>query len=283
MNRRWGGPHSRRKRNGGIGGVARAIKPQGRLLVGILPDGRGGMIATEGEIERDFVRLMLFDPTVTKIISQPIAIYYAYWPDSDPIHVRIMEEWDRRAPAGAVYCGQPHYPDFLVHRADRRPLLVEVKQERQVHHFDVRRKAAAAQAFATLAGYEYRLVTDQVLRRGFLLNNVKELWRHADFAVPFGCKLRIHEVLALSGGEASYEVLLHLLVASGFDRSTAVKSIYRLLWNRELQGDLSNQPLGPGFHIRAATAQEAPSEVIASPRNQPPAPVRRRLRGAGND
>ena len=91
----------------------------------------GGGIGFESTLERDFVRLMAFDPNVTDIEEQPVRIEYT---DAD---------------------GRPrsYTPDYLVHRRGAPPLLAEIKPERFLtpdleSKFDAARHYAAARGWA---------------------------------------------------------------------------------------------------------------------------------------
>jgi len=84
----------------GIGGLARRIRPVGRLAVGNLPDGRGHLIATGGHMQRQVLHVLRFDPAFAGGIPCPVAISYAVWPDAASTSVQILDGPGAMPPPG---------------------------------------------------------------------------------------------------------------------------------------------------------------------------------------
>ncbi len=72
----------------GIGGLARRFRPVGRLSVGIVPDGRGHLVASGGRLQRQVLHVLRFDTDFSAVIPRPVAIWYATWP---PVAVHIQD------------------------------------------------------------------------------------------------------------------------------------------------------------------------------------------------
>jgi hypothetical protein len=119
------------------------------------------MIAFESLLERDFIYLLDYDPSVEWFEEQPLAIEY--------VHV------DKTL----------HYtPDFHIIEADKehpfgQHVLVECKPERFVDTDENYRKFAIAQAWCQERGWQFRTATEQQIRFGYRLQNVKLLTQYA--------------------------------------------------------------------------------------------------------
>jgi hypothetical protein len=118
------------------------------------------MIAFESLIEQDYLFLLDFDPDVASFCEQPVQIEYA---------------WE-----GKVL----HYtPDFHVIRSMGEE-YVECKPQKQVDRAENQRKFRAAREWCQQQGFQYRVVTDEEIRSGHRLNNIKLLTRHARVHFP---------------------------------------------------------------------------------------------------
>lgn len=113
----------------------------------------GGSIGFESTLERDFVRLMAFDPDVTDIEEQPVRIDY---------------KGDNGRPR--------HYtPDYLVQRRDAPPLLAEIKPTKFITP-DLEPKFAAARRYAAARGWVFEVWTEREIRTT-RLNKIRLLER----------------------------------------------------------------------------------------------------------
>jgi hypothetical protein len=108
----------------GIGGLARRIRPIGRLSVGILPDGRGHLVASGGQLQRQVLHALRFEPDFVGAVPRPVAIWFAAWPDVARISIQIVDDARVPTPPGAVRAASPHVPAYLVgYRNGHRELL----------------------------------------------------------------------------------------------------------------------------------------------------------------
>ena len=118
------------------------------------------MIAFKSLIEQDYLFLLDFDPEVTSFCEQPVKIEYV---------------WEGKA---------LHYtPDFQVIRSMGKE-YVECKPQKQVDREENQRKFRAAREWCQQQGFQYRVVTDEAIRSGHRLNNIKLLTRHARVHFP---------------------------------------------------------------------------------------------------
>lgn len=113
------------------------------------------MVAFESLIEQDYLYLLDFEPDVLSFSEQPLQIEY---------------EWEGKT---------LHYtPDFHVIR-EKREELIECKPRKLVDRDDNQRKFRAAQEWCCNRGLCFRIVTEEEIRAGNRLNNIKLLTRHA--------------------------------------------------------------------------------------------------------
>ena len=134
----------------------RKVSNRGGNAIGRFPSTKmGRMIAFESLLERDFIYLLDYDPAVEWFEEQPLSIEYVH-------ETKLL-----------------HYtPDF--HLLERgRHVLVECKPERFVETEENLRKFAVAQAWCEETRWEFRVVTDQQVRNGYRLQNVKLLAQYA--------------------------------------------------------------------------------------------------------
>lgn len=166
----------------------------------------------ESQIERDFLYLLEFDTDVLSFREQPVEIMYAY------------ETKKSR-----------YYPDFYVERNSCKE-LVEIKPSSKLNDMENKMKFIAGEEYCRKIGWTFRVVTDEQIREGSLLENVKLLSRYAAVIVPVefqmhaealvktnGCKIRLDELIAQS--------------QANFGR-VAVGNIYSLLYHQSLYADL---------------------------------------------
>lgn len=142
-------------------------------LNGLFPSFKTGrMVWFESFLERDFIQLLEFDPSVVTFAEQPLTLAY-------------------------VHQGQPrHYtPDFHVQYASLRQVLVECKPTVFVDHEDNPLKFAAARAWCAERGWTFQVVTEVDARPQPRLANVKLLARYARLSVAPQVQSRVFAAL----------------------------------------------------------------------------------------
>ena len=150
----------------------RKVSNRGGNIIGQFPSIKmGRMIAFESLLERDFIYVLDYDVRVERFEEQPLTIEYLH--DGQTLH---------------------YTPDFQIVEAGR-PVLVECKPERFVDTDDNQRKFAVARDWCASRNWEYRVVTDQQIRAGFRLQNIKRLTSYARLAVAVSLRSRIETCL----------------------------------------------------------------------------------------
>lgn len=149
--------------------AVRQVRNHGKNIIGHFPSLKmGRMVAFESTIERDLLYLLDFEPHVKSFAEQPLTI--SYW-----------EETKHRR----------YTPDFKVEFTGGQKGLVECKPQVFVKKEVNIKKFTAGEAWCAERGWNYEIITDQALRRGFRLDNVKFLTRFARHQLPLTLKYRI--------------------------------------------------------------------------------------------
>lgn len=144
--------------------VRKVVTRRGRRIRGYFPSTKlGRMVAWESLLERDAILLLEFSPGVASYQEQPALVHYAHG-------LRMRE----------------YYPDFEVVLGCGSVLHLEVKPASKLALPAVAAKLRAVARHYAVQGRDYRIVTDQEIRREPLHSNLKTL---TYLAVRPGCVL----------------------------------------------------------------------------------------------
>ena len=134
----------------------RSVSNRGGNIIGRFPSLKmQRMIAFESLLERDFIYLLDYDANVTWFEEQPLTIEYQH--EGKLLH---------------------YTPDFRLIKHGQQ-VLVECKPDHFVNTTDNQRKFAVAQAWCQACDWQFRIVTDDEVRAGYRLQNVKLLTAYA--------------------------------------------------------------------------------------------------------
>ena len=194
----------------------RIPKRQSAGITGSFPSLKlGRMVAFESTLERDYLYLLDFEPSVTTFEEQPLTITYEH--------------------DGKV---RRYTPDFLIREADRE-VLVECKPAAKLEHNDNPLKFAAARIYCEERGWSFRVVTDMELRRGYLLENIKRLTYYARATVPTDLAFAVTHLCHESEGLTIIEIVDQL---PQFGPEQVTVAVWHLVYHHHLR--LSpNRPL----------------------------------------
>jgi hypothetical protein len=207
----------------------RKVSNHGGNAIGRFPSTKmGRMIAFESLLERDFIYLLDYDPVVDWFEEQPLSIEYQQ--EEQLLH---------------------YTPDFHLLEDDRH-VLVECKPERFVDTDENRRKLAVGQAWCEKQGWEFRLVTDQQVRRGNRLQNIKLLSQYARQKVDSAVRNRIQTFLLATQTPVS----LHELVQA----IAPMASIFCLAYHHEIELAIDEAPIS-GTTLVSCPAQKPKERV----------------------
>src|SRR5690606_11240914 len=164
---------------------------------------RGGRyaVAFESSLERDFVMLQDFDPTVERVISQPICLTF------------IDEEGERRQ----------YTPDYQVFARSGAVMLYEIKYRSDLREQwrDLRPKFKATIRYCSQRDWRFKIMTDQEIRGTAYLDNVRFLRPYLDRRIDVERIKHLQTILAMLGSttpqallEAAYARLEERLIRS---------------------------------------------------------------------
>jgi hypothetical protein len=226
----------------GIGGLARRIRPVGRLSVGILPDGRGHLVDSGGHLQRQILHTLRFEPDFAGAVPRPVAIWYATWPGAAGISVQVLDDERTVAPPGAVPASVPHVPAYLVGYQSGRRELLDIFAERSARAEEL---AALSATYARLVGWDHRVVWGEEFRRSPALANIEFLRGYAACPVREGLGLAIDLTLEAAGGYLSLHALVDRVAsATGLDERLCSSAILHQVWERTLFADIRSAPIG---------------------------------------
>lgn len=144
--------------------------------------------------------------------------------------------------------GRPLHPDCLVtftRRSGKRPLLVEVKDTKDLNHpdkaDDIKRKISILKEFAKKRRWDFRLVTEQDLR-GPRLENCRFLNKYTEppAVLPKYGKTIVNRLTKL--GPMSVTDLMEGLFPDKMERARALRCVWHLVRKGQFLTDL-DRPL----------------------------------------
>ena len=227
----------------GIGGLARRIRPVGRLAVGILPDGHGHLIASGGHLQRQVLHALRFESDFAGAVPRPVAIWYAAWSGAAHVAVHILDGPQAPVPPGAARAPSPHVPAYLLGNQDGRRELLDIFAQHSARADEL---AAVGAAFARLVGWRHRVVWGEVFRASAALANVEFLRGYAGCPVHETLQLAVDLALDAAGGTLRLRALAdRLALTTGLEERQCSSAILRLAWDRALFIDVWGAPIGP--------------------------------------
>jgi hypothetical protein len=179
----------------------------------------GKSVWWESQIERDMIYLLEFDNRVITYREQPLRIQY-------------------------FLNGKLHFytPDFLVESGDERR-LIEVKPESKATKPEMVALFHAIAYACLIAGYQFVLMTDTMIRTQPRLKNIKLLWRYS--RTPLDAQHFIYCDELMSGKTNICLVdAIRFFELKGATRAT----VYALLYHGALGVDLF-QPINPNAQL----------------------------------
>lgn len=196
----------------------RKVSNHGRNIIGRFPSAKmGRMIAFESLLERDFIYLIEYNPAVEWFEEQPLSIEYLH---------------ETR---------QLHYtPDFHLLECGQH-VLVECKPERFVETEENRRKFAVTQAWCADRCWEFRIITDQQIRSGFRLQNIKLLAQHARQKVDAVMRSQIHTFLQDAQSDTAIWKVSNAILPN--NPLVVSASIFCLAYHHEITLSLDESPI----------------------------------------
>jgi hypothetical protein len=211
----------------------RTVSNRGGSVIGRFPSIKmGRMIAFESLLERDFIYLLDYDVRVEWFEEQPLTIEYQH--DAQTLH---------------------YTPDFQVVEAGH-PVLVECKPTRFVDTADNQRKFAVARDWCATRRWEFRVVTEQHIRAGCRLANIRRLTQYARQSLDPALRSRIDLILRASAAPLTLQEVVQAIGPD--DPNPVIAGLLHLAFHHQLELTLDRVPLsGQTLVTRRAQAPQA--------------------------
>ncbi len=170
-----------------------------------------------GILCRELLYFLEFDTEVLRYESQPFAINS--WTDKG----KAVQYW----------------PDYIIERTTGME-LVKCVPARYVATPSFQQEHQVMQQWADTHEYDFLLVTDVELRRGYRLANLQLLWRYARVSIPPQLVTKCHAYLGQAFDQRTFgELAQHLDPTPGY--RTQLPYIYALAFRHILETDIDQQ------------------------------------------
>lgn len=195
------------------------VNTRSKKNIGYFPSKKNErLVVFESHIERDYIYLLEYDRDVIEYKEQPLKITYR---DNNRL--------------------KKCYPDFEVQRKDRKQLIEIKSYAKLVKILDEEAtitKFNAVALYCEANGYsDFKVVTDNDIRKGNLLNNIRFLFSYSNITVPEGIKNSIINILVSSHQEQTINQLL-IALCDKKDERTFYAYILNMLYFQEISTNL---------------------------------------------
>lgn len=209
----------------------RKVSNRGGNVIGCFPSMKvRRMVAFESLIELDYLYLLDYEANVEWFEEQPLTIEYYH--DGKALH---------------------YTPDFHIVDTERGNVLIECKPLIFIDKEENQRKFWAAKAWCMERGWTFQVVTDQDIRTGFRLENIKLLTRYARYVVEPQTKAQIYASLSSIQGAMSVDDLAKRMTQIDF--SATMAAILCMAFHHELFIPLDGAPILKNARVSLPSAQ----------------------------
>jgi hypothetical protein len=205
--------------------AVRKVSNKGGNIIGYYPSIKMGcMVSFESTIERDLIYILDFIPNVDSFIEQPFVITYL---DGDK--------------------ERTYTPDFEVLLTTGTRFVFECKPQSLINKPENQIKFKAARTWCSQQSCEYQVITDEILRKGYRLRNIKFLSQFARHCIPVSLQnVIIHIVKSASGSGISTLEIAETVAASTLSTSIknqAIAAVFQMAYYHELTTDINAAPI----------------------------------------
>jgi hypothetical protein len=176
------------------------------------------MIPWESTLERDFIKLLDYDPTVLYFEFQPKKIEYVF-------------QGKKRK----------YYPDFLVVRSDMREYIYEVKAAEKIEDETNKIKFQVGKKYCAEKNMIFVVVSEKDIRKGFLIDNLDLLSEVRQESTNRKVMQCIIKAIIEMGGKASINTLKSYL--KDINEADIESNLYYLIYSHQLSADLISAPI----------------------------------------
>lgn len=209
----------------------RPLRVSTRCLTGRVALKGGGSATFESSLERDWLEILDFDPSVERIQVQPFSLYYSH-------------EGKRRR----------YTPDVLVERGGRQGPITTVyevkpREELREHWARYRPRFRAAVAYCKARGARFKIVTEREIRIPFY-ENARFLRGYRDLRGQDEIRDSLLSMLRVLG-PTTPQALLAATYWAPINQAYAIPMLWHLVAHRIIDCDL-HLPLTMSTRIRLA-------------------------------
>ncbi|MFD5853294.1 TnsA endonuclease N-terminal domain-containing protein [Cytobacillus pseudoceanisediminis] len=176
------------------------------------------MIPWESTLERDFIKLLDFDPTVLSFKFQPEKISFVY-------------KGKKRK----------YFPDFLVLKNDMKKYIYEVKALEKTEDPENKIKFQVGMKFCSERNMKYVVVTEADIRKGFLIENLDVLSEVRPESTSRKVMYEVIRTLEGTGGKAKIATLKESI--KQITEEEVESNVYHLVYSHQLKMDLISAPI----------------------------------------
>ncbi|MCM3576406.1 TnsA endonuclease N-terminal domain-containing protein [Mesobacillus subterraneus] len=176
------------------------------------------MIPWESTLERDFIKLLDYDPTVISYKFQPEKINYVY-------------KGKKRK----------YFPDFHVLKNDMKEYIYEVKAFEKTEDEENKVKFQVGMKFCSERKMKYVVVTEKEIRKGFLIENLDILSEVRQDSTSRKIMNVVFRTLEKLGGKTNLGTLKKGI--SQFNEEEVESNIFHLIYTHQLKMDLISAPI----------------------------------------
>ncbi len=213
----------------------RKVSSRGGNVIGKFPSLKmKRMINFESLIERDYLYVLDYEPSIVSFVEQPLIIEYRY------------DDETRR-----------YTPDFHIAFARGRNALAECKPQSMTKTDENQRKFRAALEWCSERDWDFLIVTDTQLRAAHRLENIKLMTYYARLVVPPQTKGRVYAILeTATDGFTVGDVARSLTPNNPAD---AFPSIMHMAFHHEVAIPLDTAPISmrSSISLKSSQLQEA--------------------------
>ncbi len=175
------------------------------------------MVAWESLLEKDFIKVLDFDPSIEQIQSQPRKIEYRY--------------------KGKLH----HYvPDFLAITRDKHSILFEVKPEEKVNDEENKVKFEVGKIYCKSKGWEFQVVNEADIRKGYLIQNLDLIRKVDERSTKQSTIMQIYDFIKENGKCKISDLRDNF---SNIPRAEFDANLYYMIYNHYFEIDLINELL----------------------------------------
>ncbi|WP_059172003.1 TnsA endonuclease N-terminal domain-containing protein [Bacillus sp. FJAT-27445] len=176
------------------------------------------MIPWESTLERDFIKVLDFDPSIVYYEFQPIRIDYIYQGKQ-----------------------RKYYPDFLVRKTDHKEYIYEVKDSSKIEDENTVLKTQVGIKYCQENNLSYAVVTEKDIRKGYLIDNLDLLSEVRNDSASRRIMVNIISAVKKSVGGISIGHLKKCI--PNIDEGELECNIFHLIYTHELQVDIITYPI----------------------------------------